>query len=81
MTLLGNWNAAGDWLITAGGLLVISYGLVSGVFAMRFPDRLLKTSWTPTRGMTPNNKIRLFGLSEVIASLVVLSLRVWPLIR
>ncbi len=52
----------------------VVYLLSSGIFAIRFPDKWQRATWTATRGISPNaspSNVRIFGVVHVTLGIVL----------
>jgi hypothetical protein len=62
------------YLIVVFFLVGMTYVLANGVFAILYPDRWLKASWTATRGIgpeTPPGTVRINGVVYLAIAVVI----------
>jgi hypothetical protein len=62
------------YLIVVSFLVGMTYVLANGVFAILYPERWLKASWTATRGMDPETlprTVRIHGVMNLAIAAVL----------
>jgi uncharacterized protein YjeT (DUF2065 family) len=63
-----------DFIILGSSVLMAVYVLANGVFAVRFPERWLRLSWTAMRGIKPDaspDSIRINGVINIAIGIVI----------
>lgn len=64
----------GDYLMLLGFWATAIYGIANAVYALLFPAKFLRASWTSTRGLpptTPSKDVLPFGIVSALAAGVV----------